>query len=56
MTNIDVQARRLRCYGHILNLVAKAFLFGKDADSFELEYNNLVVLRQHEQELNHWRA
>lgn len=33
----DIKARRMRCYGHVLNLVARVFLFGKDADSFELE-------------------
>lgn len=31
----DIHARRIRCFGHILNLVSKAFLFGKDSDSFE---------------------
>jgi hypothetical protein len=25
----------VRCLGHIINLAAKAFLFGKDADAFE---------------------
>jgi hypothetical protein len=28
-------SRRVRCLGHIINLAAKAFLFGKDSDSFE---------------------
>jgi hypothetical protein len=32
--------RRVRCLGHILNLAAKAFLFGKDADAFEEETNS----------------
>lgn len=27
--------RRLRCLGHIVNLAAQAFLFGKDTDAFE---------------------
>lgn len=27
--------RRVRCIGHILNLVVKSLLFGKDADAFE---------------------
>jgi hypothetical protein len=31
----DPDSRRVRCLGHILNLAAKAFLFGKDADAFE---------------------
>jgi hypothetical protein len=29
--------RRLRCHGHVINLSAKAFLFGHDPDAFELE-------------------
>jgi hypothetical protein len=33
----DPDARRVRCLGHILNLAAKAFLFRKDAESFEEE-------------------
>jgi len=28
-------SRRVRYLGHIINLIAKAFLFGKDADAFE---------------------
>ncbi|KAI8412306.1 hypothetical protein FOFC_08936 [Fusarium oxysporum] len=31
MRPVDIKARRMRCYGHTLNLVARAFLFGKDA-------------------------
>jgi len=31
----EPDSRRVRCLGHILNLAAKAFLFGKDADAFE---------------------
>lgn len=30
MSPRDIRARRMRCYGHILNLVARAFLFGSD--------------------------
>lgn len=33
----DPNSRRVRCLGHIINLAAKAFLFGKDADAFEEE-------------------
>ncbi|XWX00767.1 hypothetical protein V2A60_008788 [Cordyceps javanica] len=29
------QQRRLRCSGHIINLVARSILFGTDADAFE---------------------
>lgn len=33
----DVKERRLRCAGHIINLVARQILFGADPDAFELE-------------------
>ena len=29
--------RRIRCWGHVMNLAAKAFLFGKDPRVFEVE-------------------
>ena len=28
-------ARRLRCLGHVINLAAKAFLYGYETDAFE---------------------
>ena len=31
------ERRRLRCLGHIINLAAQAFLFGRDAEAFENE-------------------
>ena len=31
----DIAPYRSRCLGHIINLAAKAFLFGKDSDAFE---------------------
>jgi hypothetical protein len=31
------ESRRVRCLGHILNLTVKAFLFGHDPESFEVE-------------------
>jgi hypothetical protein len=33
----DPDFRRVRCFRYIINLVAKAFLFNKDADAFEEE-------------------
>jgi hypothetical protein len=33
----DPDSRRVRYLGHIINLAAKAFLFGKDADAFKEE-------------------
>jgi hypothetical protein len=36
--------RRLRCLGHIINLVARAFLFGNEAKAFESgDYEELEV-------------
>ncbi|KAM6505364.1 hypothetical protein FSOLCH5_15493 [Fusarium solani] len=32
--NFDKAWRRLRCMGHVINLVARALLFGKDPDGF----------------------
>ena len=31
------KSHRLQCFGHILNLTVKAFLFGQDTDAFEVE-------------------
>ncbi|KAF4473657.1 putative AC9 transposase [Colletotrichum fructicola Nara gc5] len=50
----DAQARRIRCFGHILNLVSKA-LFGKDSESFERQSDAYVLLQQDEADLKHWR-
>ncbi|KAG7413075.1 hypothetical protein Focb16_v005829 [Fusarium oxysporum f. sp. cubense] len=37
MSLADVRARRMGCYGHILNLFARAFLCGEDSEAFEAE-------------------
>lgn len=49
--NIDPVQRRVRCIGHILNLVVKALLFGKDADAFEesLANGELLARAAHDQ-------
>jgi hypothetical protein len=44
----------MRCYGHVINLAAKAFLFGDDPVAFELEIKNAEKLKleiRYEQEL-----
>ena len=51
----DPKKRRLRCFGHIVNLAAKAFLFGEEAEAFELEVDSYVQLQQEEKELRAWR-
>ena len=50
--NLDPEKCRLRCFGHIVNLAAKAFLFGKDPESFEVEADLYIRLQQEEKELN----
>jgi hypothetical protein len=52
---LDLQKRCLRCFGHIVNLAAKAFLFGEEAEAFELEVDSYVQLQQEEKELRAWR-
>ena len=34
----SVTGRRLRCMRHIINLIAEAYLFGQDAESFDDKY------------------
>ncbi|EGU83980.1 hypothetical protein FOXB_05506 [Fusarium oxysporum f. sp. conglutinans Fo5176] len=55
MSLVDVRARRMRCYGHILNLVARAFLYGEDFESFEAESQVFDLLGWREDDLRHWR-
>jgi len=63
----DPKQRRLRCFGHIVNLVVKAFLYGKDPTAAthasdiemsmgieELEDENIGSMTETEQ-LLHWR-
>ncbi|KFA51448.1 hypothetical protein S40293_10230, partial [Stachybotrys chartarum IBT 40293] len=42
--------RRGRCFGHVINLVVKAILFGKDADAFEsrLRHGDVLATAEHE--------
>jgi len=54
-TDDDIDERRLRCWGHVLNLVAKAFLFGADADAFELEDEANIALDREQERLEAWR-
>ena len=45
---------RLRCFGHVINLVVKAFLWGNDAEAFEYELAGYEVDQQME-EVRQWR-
>jgi hypothetical protein len=51
----DPDCRRVRCLGHIINLAAKAFLFGKDADAFEEESQTKKQLSKLEAVRELWR-
>jgi hypothetical protein len=48
-------SRRLRCLGHVLNLAAKAFLYGKDHEAFQLDHNAARDTTDLARELLLWR-
>lgn len=41
----DSDDRRLHCLGHIINLAARACLFGKDSESFDFEVSERAKMR-----------
>jgi hypothetical protein len=43
---ISAEERRLRCFGHILNLVVKAMLFGTDEARLEMSKEDLLIWRK----------
>jgi hypothetical protein len=45
-TMMTTGERRLRCFGHILNLVVKALLFGKDIDALEISSTEFATWRK----------
>jgi hypothetical protein len=47
------QHRRLRCCGHIINLVARSILFGTDADAFE---EDCQADKEVQDEIKLWRS
>ncbi|KFA67276.1 hypothetical protein S40285_08648 [Stachybotrys chlorohalonatus IBT 40285] len=49
----DVYARCMRCYGHILNLAACAFLYGEDFEAFEAKSQVFNLLGRHKEDLRH---
>jgi len=48
----DWRQRRLRCMGHIINLIARQILFGQDPDAFEAEAS---IAKDVKRELLLWR-
>jgi hypothetical protein len=55
--SLNKNHRRLRCAGHIINLIARSLLYGFDKDLFEQEELDagLADLEDVEEELEHWR-
>ena len=53
--NLDPKKRRLRCFGHIVNLAAKAFLFGNDLEAFEAKTTVAALMQQEKKALEAWR-
>jgi hypothetical protein len=51
----DPVQSRLRCHGHIINLVVKAFVWGEEPEAFELEAESLRNQQDEEAELLLWR-
>ena len=49
----DLYYRRLRCNGHIINLIVQAFLFGQEEDDYK-DFNNDNTSPSEEQ-LARWR-
>ena len=54
-------ARRSRCYAHIVNLAAKAFIYGKSAEGFVAQAEEVVALSDQEadtvqEEMRLWRT
>lgn len=49
----EPKTRRIRCFGHVLNLVAKALLFGHSVDAFEEEVDGEPALDATQHEI--WR-
>ncbi|EXA32070.1 hypothetical protein FOVG_16646 [Fusarium oxysporum f. sp. pisi HDV247] len=55
MAEEDIRNHRTTCFGHILNLAARAFLWGEDPDSFEREAFTEAAFQVEERELRLWR-
>jgi hypothetical protein len=48
LLGLEARSRRLRCLGHIINLAVKAFLYGKNTESFEVEISDLDLKKLEE--------
>lgn len=52
---LQVPHRRLRCLGHVINLAAEAFLYGKNPEAFISEVESEYVRTDDIKELEAWR-
>ena len=55
LAEAGIISRRLRYFGYVLNLAAKVFLFGKNADAFEVEDNVNGALNREREAREAWR-
>jgi hypothetical protein len=46
LINNELKTKRLKYFGHVLNLLAKAFLFGKNANVFKIEHAVNITLNR----------
>lgn len=53
--SFDPVHRRLRCFGHVINLVVKTFLWGSDAEVFEAQIASYQDLQCEVEEVEAWR-
>jgi len=53
-----LEIMRVRCFGHIINLVVKGFLWGSDWEAFEKEVNQAeeYTMENEKQALKAWRT
>ena len=52
---VNPQQSRVRCFGHIINLVVKAFLWGEDWQAFEAEISTEPEIQKAASALKLWR-
>lgn len=52
---LQVPHRRLRCLGHVINLAAEVFLYGKNPEAFISEVKSEYVRTDDIKELEAWR-
>jgi len=53
--SFDPVQHRLRCFGHVINLLVKTVLWGSDAEVFEAQIASYQDLQHEVEELEAWR-